>query len=220
MSLIVETFPVGPLQCNCTVLGDPESGKAIVVDPGGDPEKILARLGHHGLTCEHLLHTHAHIDHILATRDIQEATGAKIHLHEGDLPLYEGLLDQVRMLMMMGMRLPKPREALPVDSYLKDGDAVQAGALDVEILHTPGHTPGSCCFGLHDGEAEVLLAGDTLFMGSIGRTDLPGGDAALIQKSIRERLYTRAEDTRVITGHGEDTSIGRERRANAFVRAD
>lgn len=218
MTLVVESFPVGPLACNCTILGDPETGRAVVVDPGGDTAHILEVLGRHGLTCEHLVHTHAHIDHILATREMKEKTGARIHLHDGDLPLYEGILEQAAMLAGWGLRIPPPDPTLPVDSFLKDGDAVQAGGLELEVLHTPGHTPGSCCFGVDDGAAGLLIAGDTLFRGSIGRTDLPGGDASQIVHSIQQRLYTRDEDTRVITGHGESTTIGAERHGNAFVR--
>lgn len=220
MKLVVETFPVGPLQCNCTILGDTESGKAVVVDPGGDPELILGRLSELGLTVETLLHTHAHLDHILATRAVKEATGARIHLHEEDLSLYQGLLDQAQRLMLMGMPLTRPDEPLPVDSFLRDGDAIATGELEVEVLHTPGHTEGSCCFGMPHPEQDLLIAGDTLFRGSIGRTDLPGGDPGKIVRSIKERLYTRSEETRVITGHGPDTTIGFERRGNAFVRAD
>ncbi len=219
MSIVVESFPVGPLGCNCTILGDPESGKAIVVDPGDHADYILKRLEHHGLSCEHLLHTHAHLDHILATREMKERTGAKIHLHEGDLTLYEGIADQAAMVMARWqMKFPQPDQPLPVDDFLKDGDGIRAGGLEVEVLHTPGHTCGSCCFGVESAEGPLLVAGDTLFQGSIGRTDLPGGDSAQIVKSIRERIYTRSEETKVITGHGASTTIGKERATNAFVR--
>lgn len=218
MTLVVESFPVGPLACNCTVLGDTGSGRAVVIDPGGDAEKIMGVLARHGLTCEHLVHTHAHIDHILATRAIKERTGATIHLHDGDLPLYEGILEQAAMLAGWGLRIPPPDPTVPVDQFLKDGDAVSAGALELEVLHTPGHTPGSCCFGVDDGEHGLLIAGDTLFRGSIGRTDLPGGDPARIVRSIQQRIYTRGEGTHVITGHGEATTVGAELRGNAFVR--
>lgn len=219
MKLVVETFPVGPLQCNCTILGDPETGKAVVIDPGGDHERILARLEALGLTAETLLHTHAHLDHILATRAMKEATGAKIHLHKGDLSLYEGLVQQALRLAMIGLPMVHPDEPLPVDTFLQDGEAVTTGGMEIEVLYTPGHTEGSCCFGLPHADQALLIAGDTLFRGSIGRTDLPGGDSQKIVRSIKERLYTRDEDTRVITGHGPDTSIGLERRSNAFVRA-
>jgi len=219
MSWIVESFPVGPLQCNCTILGDPETGAAVVVDPGGDTERILARLEAHGLRCKALLHTHAHIDHILATREMNERTGAPIHLHEDDLTLYQGLASQALMLASWGMPIPTPDAPLPVDSYLKDAEPITAGGMEIEVLHTPGHTQGSCCFGVEGGERPVLVAGDTLFRGSVGRTDLPGGDATALAKSIKERLYGRAGETRVITGHGPDTSIDEERRSNPFVRA-
>lgn len=217
METIIESFPVGPLGCNCTILGDPETKKALVVDPGGDEDLILARVEELGLEVVALLHTHAHLDHILATRAVHEKTGAKIHLHEGDLFLYDNMIQQAQRLRMMGMPIPEPGEPIPVDSYLKDGEALSAGDLEVGVLHTPGHTPGSCCFSLQTGP-KLLVAGDTLFRGSIGRTDLPGGDFATIETSIRDRLYTLEEETEVITGHGPRTSIASERRSNPFVR--
>lgn len=219
VALVVERFAVGPLACNCTILGDPETGKAVVVDPGGDPERIQARLAAHGLTCELLLHTHAHIDHILATRAMKQATGARILLHRGDLALYQGLAEQALMLAAWGMPMGDLEDPLPVDAFLEDGDALGTGGLELEVLYTPGHTEGSCCFGLEgDGQA-LLVAGDTLFRGSVGRTDLPGGDPSKLARSIRQRLYTRPPETRVITGHGPDTSIDFERSQNPFVRA-
>ncbi len=211
--LVRETFPVGPLQCNCTILGDPTTGDAIVVDPGDDAEVITARLDALGLKAVALVHTHAHFDHVGAARAVSEATGAGIRLHEDDRWLYEHLDVQGRMF---GLTFDA---VLPVERWLVDGDVVGRGRTEVEVIHTPGHTPGSICFRCDVGGRSVLFAGDTLFRGSIGRTDLWGGDFPAIERSIKTRLYTLSEDTVVVTGHGPETTIGRERRSNAFVRA-
>ena len=211
--LLRETFPVGPLQCNCTILGDPATGDAVVVDPGDDADVITARLKALGLKAVALVHTHAHFDHVGAARAVSEATGAGIRLHEDDRWLYEHLDVQGRMF---GMTFDA---VLPVERWLVDGDVVGRGRAEVEVLHTPGHTPGSVCFRCDVGGRPVLFAGDTLFRGAIGRTDLWGGDYPAIERSIKSRLYTLPEDTVVVTGHGPETTIGRERRSNAFVRA-
>ncbi len=211
--LLRETFPVGPLQCNCTILGDPATGDAVVVDPGDDADVITERLKALGLKAVALVHTHAHFDHVGAARAVSEATGAGIRLHEDDRWLYEHLDVQGRMF---GMTFDA---VLPVERWLVDGDVVGRGRAEVEVLHTPGHTPGSVCFRCDVGGRPVLFAGDTLFRGAIGRTDLWGGDYPAIERSIKSRLYTLPEDTVVVTGHGPETTIGRERRSNAFVRA-
>jgi glyoxylase-like metal-dependent hydrolase (beta-lactamase superfamily II) len=207
--LLVESLAVGPLQCNCTILACGDTKQAIVVDPGGDPERILERIRHYDLDVQALVHTHAHLDHIAATRDLKEATGARICLHPDDRWLYDTFAVQAAMF---GWRV---REVLPVDDALAHDQRVQFGKRAVEVLHTPGHTPGSVCFQV-PGEP-LLIAGDTLFEGSIGRTDLPGGDFDAIIRSIQQRLFALEDDTRVITGHGPDTTIGRERRSNPFV---
>ena len=209
--IIVETIPVGPLQCNCTILGDLESLKAIVVDPGGDAEILLERLVELNLQVERIIHTHAHLDHFLASGKMKEATGAKLALHREDLFLWDMLEDQCRMF---GIPFEPPP---PPDQWLENEEEIDLNDLQGKALHTPGHTPGSMCF-LFESQ-KLLIAGDTLFQGSIGRTDLWGGDFKKIEKSIQEKLYTLDEETSVITGHGESTSIGREMRANSFVRA-
>jgi len=209
--LIVETMPVGPLQCNCTILGDPVSRKAIVVDPGGDAEMLLERLLELDLQVERIIHTHAHLDHFLASGKMKEATGAKLALHREDLFLWDMLEDQCRMF---GIPFEPPP---PPDQWLENEEEIDLNDLQGKALHTPGHTPGSMCF-LFESQ-KLLIAGDTLFQGSIGRTDLWGGDFKKIEKSIQEKLYTLDEETSVITGHGESTSIGHEMRANSFVRA-
>jgi glyoxylase-like metal-dependent hydrolase (beta-lactamase superfamily II) len=210
--VILETFPVGPLQCNCSILGDPATGKALVVDPGDDADEILRRLASHGLTAAALVHTHAHFDHVGATRKVSEATKAPIHLHEADLFLYENLAMQGAAF---GFEFD---DVLPVSRFLKNGDVVGPSGAQVEVLHTPGHTPGSICFSL-GGRNPVLFSGDTLFQRSIGRTDLWGGDVRAIERSIKTRLYTLPEGTIVIPGHGPETTIGEERAENPFVRA-
>ena len=209
--IIVETIPVGPLQCNCTILGDPVSRKAIVVDPGGDAEILLERLVELNLHVERIIHTHAHLDHFLASGKMKEATGAKLALHREDLFLWDMLEDQCRMF---GIPFEPPP---PPDQWLENEEEIDLNDLQGKALHTPGHTPGSMCF-LFESQ-KLLIAGDTLFQGSIGRTDLWGGDFKKIEKSIQEKLYTLDEETSVITGHGESTSIGHEMRANSFVRA-
>lgn len=209
--LIRETFAVGPLQCNCTILGDPATGAALVVDPGDDGDAILRRLAAHGLKAAALVHTHAHFDHVGATRRVAEGSQASIHLHEGDLFLYENLEMQGSMF---GFHFDA---VLPVTRFIQDGDVVRAGGVEVEVVHTPGHTPGSVCFRL--GGEDILFSGDTLFQGSIGRTDLWGGDARALARSIRQRLYGLSADTLVIPGHGPTTTIGEERATNPFVRA-
>jgi glyoxylase-like metal-dependent hydrolase (beta-lactamase superfamily II) len=207
-----ETFPVGPLQCNCTILGDPASGAAIVVDPGDEAPEILRRLRARGLRAVALVHTHAHFDHVGATRQVADATRAAIHLHAADEFLYQNLEMQGAAF---GFRFDP---VLPVSRFVADGETVAAGALEVEVVHTPGHTPGSVCFRL-GGAAPLLFSGDTLFQGSIGRTDLWGGDPRAIVRSIRTRLYGLPEDTVVVPGHGPETTIGEERATNPFVRA-
>ena len=208
----VETFPVPPLGCNCSVLRDDETREAIVIDPGGDAPGILKRLHAHGLTVKAIVHTHTHIDHVGATAAVQRDTGAPARIHEGDLFLYNMLPVQAQLV---GVHAPPTAE---LDAFLHDGDVLQAGSIALEVIHTPGHTPGSVCFRCKVGADEVLFSGDTLFAGSIGRTDLWGGDHDLILKSIRARLLTLPEETRVVTGHDRPTTIARERRSNPYVR--
>nr|WP_272888286.1 MBL fold metallo-hydrolase [Stutzerimonas stutzeri] len=207
--MISETFPVGPLQCNCTIIGDSLTGRAIVVDPGGDPQRILARIEALGLKVVSIVHTHAHLDHFLASGQIKERTGATLHLHKDDQFLWDSLEQQCALFGVPYTPVPAP------DLWLVDDEALACGC--GVALHTPGHTPGSMSFWFP--EAKLLLAGDTLFRRGIGRTDLWGGDYATIERSIRQRLYRLDEDAIVITGHGPQTRLGDEMRENPFVRA-
>lgn len=209
--MIVETFPVGLLQCNCTILAIPESSRALVIDPGDDADEILERLAAHGLELDRIVSTHAHLDHVGAIHELQARTGASASIHEDDLFLFDRLDEQARWL-----GLPPPQKG-QIDRFLEDGDTITIPGIGIGVIHTPGHTPGSLSFHL-DTERDILFAGDTLFLNSIGRTDLPGGDTEAILNSIRTRLFTLDPDTVVVPGHGPRTTIGRERDENPFLR--
>lgn len=207
--LFRRTFPVGPLQCNCTLIGDTETGRAIVVDPGGEADKILSELNANGLQLVAIFHTHAHLDHVLAAGALKEKTGAPIYLHDQDNFLWDMIEQQCQMFGVPYTPQPDPDEVIKDDQDL--------GCCGGVAIHTPGHTPGSTSFWFE--EAKLLIAGDTLFRRSIGRTDLWGGDYGQIEKSIKERLYTLDEQAVVVTGHGPDTTIGEEREQNMVIRA-
>lgn len=207
-NIFLDTFPVGPLQCNCVIIGDRASGKAIVIDPGGDAEKIIGILERENLKLAQIIHTHAHLDHILASGVLKEKTGADLYLHNGDRFLWDGVAQQCQMFGVPEVSLPEPDHVLHDDQGLACVDGV--------CLHTPGHTPGSVSFWFEP--ANLLVAGDTLFRRSVGRTDFPGGDFDTLQKSIQERLYKLDDDANVITGHGPGTTIGEEKAENPFVR--
>lgn len=212
--MLRETFATGALGCNCTILGCPTTKEAVVIDPGGSVGRIASIVKANGLTVKAIIHTHAHLDHIHKTRDVKEAHGGTICLHEEDLFLYDGIAVQAEMLGW------KVRPVLPVDRFVDDGDVIQFGERSAEVIHTPGHTPGSICFEVTPpGEVPLLFAGDTLFKRSVGRTDLPGGSNSQLRRSITQRLYTRNLDTVVIPGHGPVTTLGDEARSNPFVRA-
>jgi hydroxyacylglutathione hydrolase len=212
-NVVVETFPVGPLGCNCSIVADPVRKQAVVVDPGGDLEEIERRLSALGVTVASIVHTHTHIDHVGATAPLQRKYGAPARIHEADRFLY-GILPLQAMLV--GVAAP---EKADMSGDLVDGVSIDVGDVSLGALHTPGHTPGSVSFLLGDGESPIVFTGDTLFRGGIGRTDLWGGDSATIQRSLRQRLLTLDETTRVIAGHGPSSTIGRERRDNPFLRA-
>ncbi len=207
--MILETFPVGLLSCNCTILGDEEGGEAIVVDPGDDVPGILARLARHHLTLKQIIITHAHIDHVGGAAKLKAATGAPILLNQDDLPLLEMLSAQAAWL---GVEMP---EWVPPDQHAADNLIIGLKKFPGIVLHTPGHTEGS--ISLHFAPEKLLIAGDTLFAGTIGRTDLPGGNMKKILTSIHDRLLPLPDETRVIPGHGNKTTIGHERKSNPFL---
>jgi glyoxylase-like metal-dependent hydrolase (beta-lactamase superfamily II) len=208
---LIQTIPVGPLQCNCSILVDRETREAVVIDPGDEPERILGALAAQRARPVALLHTHGHFDHIGGTSGVAAATGAPVRLHAADRFLYDSLPQQASLF---GLSMPP---APPPGEPLSDGERVAFGRFSVSVLHTPGHTPGSTSF-LLEGEEPRLFSGDTLFRRSIGRTDLRGGDTDQILASIRERLFRLPEETPVVCGHGPGTTIGEERRSNPFVR--
>ena len=250
--LIHEIIPVGMLQCNCSILGDPETRDAIVVDPGDEVERILEILRAHGLNVRAIVSTHTHIDHVGGLAKLHAATKAPVLIHEADLELYRHLDMQAQFL---GMRTP---ESMRIEDFVKEGDSVRWGGYAARVIHTPGHTPGSISLLVESGlpgagayverarpqaanastqahlrgqagEAAAsvrggatapgrLVSGDTLFQGSIGRTDLWGGSMKDILSSIREKLLALPDETLVIPGHGENTTIGEERAENPFLR--
>ena len=208
--MMLETFPVGLLQCNCTLMGDEEAGEAIVIDPGDEVGRILRRLTELGLKLKQILVTHAHIDHVGGAVKLKRLTGAPILLNENDLPLLKMMDTQAGWL---GIETP---EVAAPDASLAEGLTVGLERFPAQVLHTPGHTQGSVC--LHFAPINMVIAGDTLFAGSIGRTDLPGGNARQIMQSIEARLMVLQDQTRVIPGHGPETTIGAEREGNPFLR--
>jgi glyoxylase-like metal-dependent hydrolase (beta-lactamase superfamily II) len=210
--MIIETFPVGPLTCNCTILGDEVTREAMVVDPGDNIPQILSRLQKHGLTLRQIVVTHAHIDHVGGAAQLRKLTGAPVIMNQQDL----GLLGMMQM-QAGWLGVPTP-EVAPPDASAEDGLTVGLTTLPAQVLHTPGHTPGSICLLFHFNDQHLLLAGDTLFAGSIGRTDLPGGNGQQILRSLRERLLALPDSTRVLPGHGPETTIGEERQSNPFLQ--
>ena len=209
--MIHEILPVGMLACNCSVLGDESTGEAVVIDPGDGVERVQQILAQHQLRVKYIVATHAHLDHVGGVERLKQATGAAVMMHEGDLPLYQNLSLQAEWL---GVEAPGVAE---VDLLLKEGDVLRCGSLSLEVLHTPGHSPGSISLHL-SGEEQRVLSGDTLFQGSIGRTDLWGGSMEEILRSIRSRLLIFPDATPVFPGHGLATTIGEERRANPFLQ--
>ena len=211
--MVIETFPVGPLRCNCSILVDDETRNAIVIDPGGDFDNIRARLENNAARVTAIVHTHTHIDHVGATAPLQRWSSAQAHIHEADRFLYDLLPVQAQLL---GVPLP---ERCDIEGDLVDDLVLGAGQIALEVLHTPGHTPGSVSFVVRSGDEAVAFTGDTLFRRGIGRTDLWGGDTDLILRSLRTRLMTLPENTKVVAGPGPDTTIGDEQRGNPYLRA-
>jgi hydroxyacylglutathione hydrolase len=206
--MIHEILPVGMLQCNCSIFGDEATREAIVVDPGDHIKQILAILSRHQLTVKAIVITHAHIDHIGGAHKLKQATGAPVYMNRNDQELYDHIDVQAGWL---GMETP---ERTAIDFPAREGDTLQLGGNEFQVLETPGHTQGSICLWIP--AQNKVVAGDTLFQGSIGRTDLPGGDGRKILASIRSKLFTLPEDAVVIPGHGGKTTIGHEKRFNPF----
>ncbi len=208
--MIHEILPVGPLQCNCSIIGDETTHEAIVIDPGDDIEDIIALIAKHNLQVKQIVITHAHIDHVGGAMKLRAATGAPILLNQNDSALLKMLDIQASWL---GMESPGNVE---IDHSVGESDKVQAGSLIAQVLHTPGHTEGSIC--LYFPLEKKLIAGDTLFAGSIGRTDLPGGSFDKIIRSLHEKVLALPDETVVVPGHGPLTSVGEERESNPFLR--
>ena len=208
--MVLETFPVGLLRCKCTLLGDETTGEAMVIDPGDNVSYILERLVAHKLALKQIVVTHAHIDHVGGAQKLKRATGAPILLNENDLPLLEMMDVQAGWLGI------EPPEVAAPDENAREGMVVRIGSHKGEVLHTPGHTQGSV--SLHFAPEKLLFAGDTLLAGSIGRTDLPGGDRRQLLLSIHDKLMPLPDDTRVIPGHEEETTIGAERETNPWFK--
>ncbi len=236
---MVETFPIGSLGCNCSLVYERDSRRAIVIDPGDDPEALLQAVGDRNLKVTQLLHTHAHFDHIGGSDAVKRRLGTPILLHRDDEALYRRLQEQG---LLFGIAVPPPGE---VDRFIEEGYEVTLGARKLlTTIHTPGHSPGSCCFyteaawsfrdtkgdenrrtdiagwapypGQATGEP-LLFAGDTLFRQSVGRTDLPGGDPYALIKSIKQRLFELPPESYVVPGHGESTTLHAEQRENPFL---
>ena len=212
-SLFLDVFAVGPIQANCVLLGDADAGEVVVIDPGEEAEKIADRVRESGLRPTMILHTHGHLDHVGGTAEILRLLGGKlpIGLHPDEIELYRNAPLQAHMF---GLEVEAPPEP---NLTLRHGGTVSVGALELEVRHTPGHSPGGVCFVVTSNDGPLAVVGDVLFAGSIGRTDLMGGSFPVLEASIREQLYTLPDETRVICGHGPDTTIGHERASNPFV---
>lgn len=208
--MIHEIFPVGPLQCNCSIIGDESTREAMVIDPGDDIEDILALIAKHKLQVKQIVITHAHIDHVGGAMKLRTVTGAPILLNENDYALLKMLDMQAAWI---GVASPGKVE---IDQSVAQADTVKAGSLVAEVIHTPGHTEGSIC--LYFPTEKKLIAGDTLFAGSIGRTDLPGGSFEKIIRSLHAKVLTLPDETIVVPGHGPLTTIGEERESNPFLK--
>jgi hydroxyacylglutathione hydrolase len=205
--LIIEFMPVGPIMANCYIVGCKETNEAVVIDPGDDADMILLKLAELKLKVKYIINTHGHFDHVGANRKMKEATGAELLIHALDAPMLGSLSQAAASFGLKSENSPPP------DKTIDDGDIITFGKISLKVIHTPGHSPGGISL-YTDG---YLFVGDTLFQGSIGRTDLPGGNFNTLKASIQNKLFTLSDNVRVFTGHGPETSIGKEKRYNPFV---
>ena len=207
--MIFDTVVVGPLGVNCSILGCETTGQGVVVDPGDDAELILAQVQQRGLVISAIINTHGHFDHVGGNRQLTQATGAPLYIHQADVPMLERVAKTAAMYGLPGENSPQP------DRLLEDGMLIEFGTHRLQVIHTPGHTQGGCCLYL---EAEnKLIAGDTLFADGVGRTDLPGGSHQQLVESIKNRLFTLPDQVQVYPGHGPTTTIGHEKRHNPYL---
>jgi hydroxyacylglutathione hydrolase len=207
--LIIEQLVVGALQTNCYVVGDEASKEGIIIDPGGDADQILDAVARLGLKVKLVVNTHGHFDHIMANQEVMESTGAPLAIHRDDAAMLTNPLRSFSIFM------GKFHASPPATVFLAEGDGVEVGALRLEVLHTPGHSPGS--ISLWSAQENVLFSGDVLFNLGIGRTDFPGGSMRVLLQSIRDKLFTLPDFTVVYSGHGPKTTIGFERTHNPFL---
>jgi glyoxylase-like metal-dependent hydrolase (beta-lactamase superfamily II) len=206
--MIIKALAVGPLMTNCFIVGCKNTKTAAVIDPGGDVKNILEELNRSGLEAKYIINTHGHFDHIGGNKELKDATGAKILIHGLDAPMLSRVAENAMSFGLYGENSPPP------DMEIGHGDMIDVGEITLKVIHTPGHSPG----GISLFTDSVVFAGDTLFYGSIGRTDLPGGDFRTLVSSIKERLFPLGDDIKVYPGHGPMTTIGTEKRINPFVR--
>jgi glyoxylase-like metal-dependent hydrolase (beta-lactamase superfamily II) len=208
MTMIIDVMAVGPLSVNCLVLGCDETREGVVVDPGGDVERIVEAVRRHDLAIRYVINTHGHFDHVGGNRQAVAIFGAPLLIHQADAPMLDRVADVGRMYGIQCENSP------PADGFLVDGMEIEFGTCRMKVLHTPGHTPGGCC--LYLAQENKVITGDTLFADSIGRTDLPGGSHDQLLESIRGKLFTLPDDVVAYPGHGTETSIGHEKRHNPY----
>ncbi len=207
MKMLLKVIPVGPLEVNCSIIADPKTGEAIIVDPGGDGERIIETAKEFRVKA--VVNTHGHIDHVGQVRKVKEFFNVPFYLHPEDIPLIRDEIWPGFASYIKAQECPEP------DVFLEDGMEIKVGGITLKVLHTPGHTPGLCC--LYAEEEKVLIAGDLLFKGSVGRWDLPGGDREKLKRSLERVFSELPDDTIVVCGHYEETTIGHERRFNPYL---